>query len=68
MKQQKDVSHDFAWQTGYGAFSLGQSQLPTLLKYIGNQKEHHRVRSFQEEFLDFLNRYEIKYDEKYLWD
>ncbi|TAK95557.1 MAG: IS200/IS605 family transposase [Verrucomicrobia bacterium] len=59
---------DFAWQTGYGAFSVSHSQKQSVLDYIKNQEEHHREISFQEEFLAFLKKHEIKYDEKYLWE
>jgi REP element-mobilizing transposase RayT len=58
----------FAWQNGYGAFSIGQSQLAALRGYIAGQKDHHRVRTFQEEFREFLKRYHIQYDERYVWD
>jgi putative transposase len=68
MKQQDDVSREFAWQAGYGAFSVGHSQLPTLIRYIDNQKEHHRTCTFKEELLDLLQRYGVNYDEHYLWD
>lgn len=68
IKDESPACKDFAWQGGYGAFSLGQSQLQTLLDYIDNQEEHHRTRSFQEEYLAFLKRYGVKYDEKFLWN
>jgi REP-associated tyrosine transposase len=68
MKKQDGVDAQFAWQGGYGAFSLGQSQLPSLLSYVENQMDHHRTRTFKEEFLALLNRYGIDYDERYLWD
>ena len=58
----------FAWQAGYGAFSMGQSQLDRLIHYIDTQKKHHQRKTFQEELLELLHKYEIKYDEKYLWD
>jgi putative transposase len=57
----------FAWQDGYGAFTVGRSQIVNIIKYIEGQREHHRARSFQEEFLAFLRRYEIAYDPKYIW-
>ena len=57
----------FAWQTGYGAFSVSQSNVPDVVKYIRNQDEHHRVMSFQEEFIAFLKRHGISYDEGYIW-
>jgi REP element-mobilizing transposase RayT len=58
----------FHWQNGYGAFSIGQSGVEEVTKYIANQAEHHRVKSFQEEFRSFLKRYEIEFDERYVWD
>lgn len=58
----------FAWQAGYGAFSLGQSNLADLVRYIDNQREHHRSKSFREELLDLLRKYEVEYNEQYLWD
>lgn len=58
----------FASQTGFSAFSLGQSMVPDLRAYFANQYEHHRHKSFQEELLDFLNRFEVEFDERYLWD
>ena len=57
----------FAWQDGYGAFTVGRSGIANIRTYIENQEEHHRTRSFQEEFVEFLPRYEIEYDERYLW-
>jgi len=59
---------NFHWQNGYGAFSVSQSGVDDLGKYIANQKEHHRHRTFQEEFREFLKRYEVTYDERYVWD
>jgi len=58
----------FDWQDGYGAFSIGQSDVPSLKKYIAGQKEHHRKRSFQEELIQILKEYDIEYDERYLWN
>ena len=59
---------NFYWQNGYGAFSIGESQVKTLKEYIQDQEEHHRKKSFKEEFREILNRYEVGYDERYLWD
>lgn len=59
---------EFTWQAGYGAFSLGQSNLTDLVRYIDTQPDHHRSRSFQEELLELLRRYQVEYDERYLWD
>ena len=58
----------FSWQSGYGAFSINQSQIESVRKYIQTQVEHHRRKSFQEEYLGFLREYQISYDEKYLWE
>ncbi len=58
----------FAWQNGYGAFSIGASNISALKAYIANQKEHHRHKSFKEEYRQFLKKYQIKYDERYVWD
>jgi putative transposase len=58
----------FSWQHGYGAFSVSQDDLEDLMTYIDNQVEHHRVRTFQEEYLAFLKKYGVQYDERYLWD
>ena len=57
----------FAWQEGYGAFTVGKSQIERTVRYIGNQAEHHREVSFQEEFLGFLETHEIEYDPRYIW-
>ena len=58
----------FSTKNRYGAFSIGQSQLPALKRYIADQKDHHRRRTFQEEFREFLKRYQVAYDERYVWD
>jgi REP element-mobilizing transposase RayT len=59
---------NFHWQRGYGAFSVGQSQVQAVKEYIHNQKEHHRRVTFQEEYREFLKAYGIAYDERYVWD
>jgi putative transposase len=58
----------FGWQDGYGAFTVSKSQIHEVEEYIRGQREHHRVRTFQEEYRAFLVKHEIKYDERYLWD
>jgi putative transposase len=68
MKRQGPAYVDFAWQNGYGAFSIGQSQLEDLQRYIANQRDHHRRESFEDEFRRLLAKYEIEADERYLWD
>ena len=57
----------FAWQDGYGAFSVSRSNAEAVTAYIARQEEHHRTVSFQEEFVAFLKRHEIEYDERYIW-
>jgi putative transposase len=59
---------EFAWQGGYGIFSIGFSQIGSVRRYIAGQEQHHRKVSFQDEFRLFLKRYEIEYDERYVWD
>jgi REP-associated tyrosine transposase len=58
----------FGWQGGYGAFSVSQSQLKQVIRYIEQQEEHHRRVTFQDEYRAFLKKYCIEYDEKYVWD
>jgi len=59
---------DFAWQNGYGIFSIGFSQIESVRNYIAGQEGHHRRISFQDEFRLLLKRYEIEFDERYVWD
>lgn len=68
LKTQSPSLVDFAWQRGYGAFSVGPADLGALQSYIDSQEDHHRTRSFQEEYLAFLNKYAVEYDERYIWD
>lgn len=58
----------FAWQSGYGAFSVSESNVPAVREYIANQREHHRVKSFQEEYRAFLEKHGVAFDERYVWD
>ncbi len=58
----------FHWQSGYGAFSVSQSNVDAVCEYIRNQKEHHSKQSFQDEFREWLRRYGIEWDEQYVWD
>ena len=57
----------FAWQEGYGAFTISRAGCSTVAAYIRNQEEHHRKRSFQEEYREFLEEHGIEFDERYLW-
>ena len=63
-----DSYKKFAWQKGYGAFTVSFSQVGTVKTYIQNQREHHRTKSFKEEFIELLKRHNIEYDEKYLFE
>ena len=58
----------FFWQRGYGAFSVSPSQLEAVLEYVDTQQEHHRTRSFQEEYRELLRRHGVDFDERYVWD
>jgi REP element-mobilizing transposase RayT len=58
----------FAWQNGYGIFSIGFSQIGSVRDYIAGQDEHHRKTSFQDEFRQLLRRYDFAFDERYVWD
>lgn len=64
----KFVRGKFAWQKGYGAFSYSHSHIKKVYDYILNQEEHHKTKSFREEYLELLKKFEIEYDEKYLFD
>lgn len=57
----------FEWQEGYGAFSVSASKVPKTIAYINNQKEHHRKKTFQEEFLELLTKHGIEYDQRYVF-
>jgi REP element-mobilizing transposase RayT len=61
-------SRGFAWQTGYGVFSVSESNVAAVTKYIAGQEEHHKKHSFQQEYLAFLKKNHVEYDEKYIWD
>jgi len=62
------VKGKFNWQEGYGAFSYSRSQIDRVAKYILNQEEHHRKKSFKDQYLELLEKFEIEYDERYLFD
>ena len=61
-------SPNFVWQTGYGVFSVSESSVAAVSAYIADQHEHHKKHSFQEEFVAFLKKNHIEYDERYIWD
>jgi len=58
---------EFAWQDGFGAFTVSQSSVESVRRYIAEQAEHHRNITFQEEFIEFLKRHDVTYDERYIW-
>ena len=65
----KGVGYEnFYWQNGYGAFSVNPSEVNAVIKYIENQKEHHSKNGFQDEYRFFLKKYNVDYDERYVWD
>ncbi len=68
IKTQQPELRQFSWQRGYGAFSVSPNELEALEAYIEKQEEHHRVRTFQEEYLALLKEYGVQYDERYVWD
>jgi len=57
----------FGWQDGYAGFTVSKSNIPDVISYIQNQREHHRKKTFKEEYLEFLHKNGIEYDERYLW-
>jgi putative transposase len=68
INEEEWLSSKFEWQGGYGAFSYSKSHVPSVIQYILNQPEHHKKRTFKEEYFDFLEKFEIEYDERYLFD
>ena len=68
INDRKFLNTKFSWQEGYGAFSYSHSQLDTVYQYILNQEEHHKKKTFKAEYLELLEKFEIEYDEKYLFD
>lgn len=62
------VKGKFSWQEGYGAFSYGHSQIEQVYNYILNQEQHHKKKTFKEEYIDFLNKFQVGFDEKYLFE
>jgi REP element-mobilizing transposase RayT len=63
-----NLGNTFNWQKGFGAFSYSKSQLNDVAMYINNQPLHHKTKTFREEYLEFLKRYEVEFDEKYLFE
>ena len=67
INRKKWVRGRFCWQEGYGAFSYGHSQLGTIIRYIQNQEQHHRRRTFKDEYLTWLRKFEVSFEEKYIF-
>lgn len=67
INDKKHTTRKFEWQTGYGAFSYSHSHIDAVVKYIDNQEKHHHKRTFMEEYLDFLRKFDVPYDERYLF-
>lgn len=67
INEKKFIKERFEWQEGYGAFSYGKSQVKNVISYIENQEKHHKRKSFKEEYLDFLKKFDVEFDDKYLF-
>lgn len=61
------VGGEFSWQEGYGAFSYAKSQLPQVIRYIQHQKEHHKKKTFQQEYIELLDELKVDYDDRYIF-
>jgi REP element-mobilizing transposase RayT len=68
IKEQGSEFRTFAWQSGYGAFAVSESNVEVVREYIANQREHHHKKTFQEEYRAFLKRHNVAFDERYVWD
>ena len=68
INQHKLTIFQFNWQKGYGAFTYNKKDLPKIINYINNQDEHHRIKSFKEEYLSFLEEYDIDYKPEFLFE
>jgi len=68
INEKKFSNYKFSWQEGYGAFSYSHSALDDVIKYVANQKEHHRKKTFREEYLDFLKNFEVEFKDEYLFE
>lgn len=67
INNRKFILGKFSWQEGYGAFSYGKSQIPKVIQYIERQEEHHEKKTFMEEYEEFLNAFDVKHDERYVF-
>ena len=64
----KKATTHFSWQAGFGAFSVSKSQIDFVIKYIRNQEQHHKKKTFREEYVELLKKHNVDFDERYLWD
>lgn len=67
INSKKFLSSRFEWQSGYGVFSYSKSQIPRVIRYIKNQKEHHKKKNFIEEYREFLEKFQVEFDERYIF-
>jgi len=68
MKTKDESLKNFSWQSGYGSFSVNPTETDIVINYIRNQHIHHKKKTYKEEYLTFLKKYKVDYDERYLWD
>jgi hypothetical protein len=68
INDQKLTISRFEWQEGYGAFSYSQSQIDAVYKYVANQEEHHKKKTFKQEYLEFLDKFHIPFEERYVFE
>ena len=68
IKTKGEEYKNFYWQNGYGIFSVNPAQTDVVVQYIANQQDHHKKKTFQDEFRAFLKKYDVEYDERYVWD
>jgi hypothetical protein len=68
IKTKGDDYRNFYWQDGYGAFSVNPSEVDVVINYIANQHQHHSKKTFKGEYIAFLKKYQVEYDERYVWD
>ncbi len=68
INEQKFIKGKFSWQEGFGAFSYGHSQIETVYQYVANQEEHHKKKTFKQEYLEFLDKFHIPFEERYVFE
>jgi len=68
VKEKGLIKHKFNWQTGYGAFTYSRSQINSVINYIKNQEKHHKTKTFEEEYTEFMKKFGVDYEERYLFD